>query len=234
MPLFYQPQLSVGHLTPEESHHAVRVLRMAIGDRFELTDGKGTLSQVELRSTDSHEASFTVISTTKVPKRPWSIHLAIAPTKNIDRMEWMVEKVVEIGVDKITFVKCAKSGRPTVPLDRLNKLVISAMKQSRQAWLPDVRDMVAFNTFLGSVTESQPFIAHVDSANPDHLITTAKPGGNYVVLVGPEGDFTSEEIFAAIAAGFKKVSLGSNRLRTETAGLYSVAAISDLQHLGPQ
>lgn len=204
----------------------MRVLRMAIGDKFELTDGKGTLSQAELTSTEVKGASFRLISTSNVPKRPWSIHLAIAPTKNIDRMEWMVEKLVEIGIEKISFVRCAKSERPTVPMERLNKLVVSAMKQSRQAWLPEVCDIIGFKDFLSTAVENQRFIAHVDERNPDQLNNVFKPGESTVLLIGPEGDFTIEEVSQAKEVGFRKVSLGPNVLRTETAGLVGVVMLN--------
>lgn len=231
MALFYQPDLTVPHLTPEESHHALHVLRLRVGDTFELTDGVGTLASAELTSDEKRKAGFRIIESHKIPRRAFSIHLAIAPTKNIDRMEWLVEKCTEIGIDKITFVRCKTSERPSVPLERLQKLVLSAMKQSRQAWLPEVRDMVIFNDFLSTVTEEQRFIAYVDDANPDQLFAVAKPGRDSVLMIGPEGDFTTEELSLAVAAGFLKVSLGPNRLRTETAGLIGVSALN-LRNIG--
>jgi 16S rRNA (uracil1498-N3)-methyltransferase len=197
-----------------------------VGDTFEVTDGLGTLASAELTSDEKRNAGFRIIESHKIPRRPYSIHLAIAPTKNIDRMEWLVEKCTEIGVDKITFVRCKTSERPSVPLERLQKLVLSAMKQSKQAWLPDVRDMVTFKDFLSTVTEEQRFIAYVDNNNPDQLFDVAKPGKNSVLMIGPEGDFNAEELSLALAAGFRKVSLGPNRLRTETAGLFGVSTLN--------
>ncbi|MBL7849024.1 MAG: 16S rRNA (uracil(1498)-N(3))-methyltransferase [Cyclobacteriaceae bacterium] len=226
MALFYQPDLTIPYLTPEESHHAIRVLRLRTGDSIELTDGKGALASAILTSTDERKAGFSLKSTQQIPGRSYRVHLAIAPTKNIDRMEWLVEKVIEIGVERITFVRCKTSERPSVPLDRLQKLAISAMKQSKQAWLPEVVDMMPFKDFLLSVKEDHRYIAYVDDSNPDHLFSVANPGGSYVVLIGPEGDFTSEELAMALANGFRKVSLGPNRLRTETAGVYGVTALN--------
>jgi 16S rRNA (uracil1498-N3)-methyltransferase len=197
-----------------------------VGDGFEVTDGHGNLARAELTSDDKRKAGFRIIESHKIPKRTFSIHLAIAPTKNIDRMEWLVEKCTEIGIDKITFVRCKTSERPSVLLERLQKLVLSAMKQSKQAWLPEVRDIVAFKDFLSTVTEEQCFIAYVDNTNPDQLFAVAKPGKNSVLMIGPEGDFTTEELSLAIAAGFRKVSLGPNRLRTETAGLHGVSTLN--------
>jgi 16S rRNA (uracil1498-N3)-methyltransferase len=224
--MFYQPDLTLSHLTQEESHHALHVLRMRAGDKIELTDGKGTLASAELTSDDKRKAGFKITSTNKVPRRQVSIHLAVAPTKNVDRMEWLVEKVTEIGVDKITFVRCKTSERSSVPMERLLKHAVSAMKQSRQAWLPELVDMTPFKDFLDTVTESQRFIAYVDTTNPDHLSKAVKAKGDCLLLVGPEGDFTSEELDLATSGGFKKVSLGPNRLRTETAGVYGIAVIS--------
>jgi 16S rRNA (uracil1498-N3)-methyltransferase len=148
-------------------------------------------------------------------------------------MEWLVEKCTEIGMDKITFVRCKTSERPSVPLERLQKLVLSAIKQSKQAWLPEVADMIAFKEFLTTVTEEQRFIAYVDEANPDHLLRVSKPVGNVVLLIGPEGDFSPEELTLALATGFRKVSLGGNRLRTETAGLVAVSMLQSLHEASP-
>jgi 16S rRNA (uracil1498-N3)-methyltransferase len=140
-------------------------------------------------------------------------------------MEWLVEKCTEIGIDKITFLRCKTSERPSVPLERLQKLALSAMKQSRQAWLPELTDMTPFKEFVGLVSEPQRFIAYVDTSNPDLLSKLVKPEGDQVLLIGPEGDFTKEELDLAIEHGFKKVSLGPNRLRTETAGLVGLVMI---------
>lgn len=225
IPLFYQQNLTLSHLTPEESQHALKVLRLRVGDAIEVTDGKGTLARAELTSDEKRNAGFRIIESHTIPKRTPSTHLAIAPTKNIDRMEWLVEKCTEIGIDKITFLRCKTSERPSVPLERLQKLALSAMKQSRQAWLPELTDMTAFSDFICSVTEAQRFIAYVDASNPDLLSKLVKPEGDQVLLIGPEGDFTKEELDLAIEHGFNKVSLGPNRLRTETAGLVGLLMI---------
>lgn len=225
MALFYLPDLTVPYLTPDESHHALHVLRLRVGDTFEVTDGQGALASAELTSEDKRKAGFRIIESRLIPKRSFSIHLAIAPTKNIDRMEWLVEKCTEIGVDKITFVRCKTSERPSVPLERLQKLALSAMKQSKQAWLPMLVDMTPFKDFVQNIGEPQRFIAYVDASNPNHLTKLLKPAGDRVLLIGPEGDFTKEELDRAIDKGFRKVSLGANRLRTETAGLYGVVVM---------
>ncbi len=226
VPLFYQPDLTLSHLTTEESHHAIRVLRMRIGAALEVTDGLGTLASAELTSTESRKAAFKITNSTKFPRRASQIHLAVAPTKNIDRMEWMVEKCTEIGVDKISFVRCHTSERPKIPLERLIKVAVSAMKQSEQVWMPELGEMLPFDQFLSNVTEVQRFIAHVDETNSNHLTKMVKHQGDCILLVGPEGDFTKDELDLAISIGFTKVSLGQNRLRTETAAIFGVVALN--------
>ena len=219
MPLFYQPEISTGYLSSEESRHAVKVLRLKTGDEIEITDGKGNLYQAQLTDTDPRQSAFRIISTNPVAKRDFFIHLAIAPTKNMDRMEWMVEKCVEIGIEKITFLVGKKSERKTISLERLEKILISAMKQSGQTRMPLLEEMVPFEKFIDGCRESQKFIGFVNKENPDYLKNLAKPDGEYAVLVGPEGDFTKEEVAMANKNGFRTVSLGPHRLRTETAGL---------------
>lgn len=198
---------------------------MRSGDALELADGKGNLCQATFTTIDERKAGFQITGKHYIPKRSFSIHLAIAPTKNIDRMEWLVEKVTEIGLEKITFVRCKTSERPSVPLERLQKLAISAMKQSRQAWLPELVEMTPFRDFIERVNEPQRFIAYVDSTNPDQLLKMVKSVGDRVLLIGPEGDFTNEELEIALNGGFIKVNLGPTRLRTETAGLVGVVLI---------
>ncbi len=232
MALFYQPDLTVPYLTPEESHHAVRVLRLRPNDVVELTDGKGGLGQAVIANTDERKTGVRITRVLQVDRPMASIHLAIAPTKNMDRMEWLVEKCTEIGVDKISFLRCKTSERPSMAVDRLRKLAISAMKQSKQAWLPEVSEIISFPDFLSHVNESQRFIAHVDESNPVHLARVAKAGGSTVLLVGPEGDFTAEELSSALEKSFIKVSLGPNRLRTETAGLFGVAVLNMINAQG--
>lgn len=206
----------------------MRVLRLRANDVIELTDGKGTSCQAVITNNDERKTGIRITRTTQVAKRSFSLHLAIAPTKNMDRMEWLVEKCTEIGVDRITFIRCQTSDRPTLAVDRLRKLAISAMKQSKQSWLPAVEEMIPFAEFIKHVSEAQRFIAFVDEKNPRHLIREAKPDGDYVVLIGPEGDFTEDELNSAVTNGFVKVSLGPHRLRTETAGVYAVTVLNGL------
>jgi 16S rRNA (uracil1498-N3)-methyltransferase len=218
--LFFQPAVSEGinHLTTEESYHAFRVLRMSVGDDIKITDGKGVFYQGQITSIDSKTCVFKINTHEKTPKKNYHIHIAIAPTKNADRIEWFVEKAIEIGVDEISFILCKNSERKVLNLERIEKIAVSAMKQSQQAWMPLLHPLRPFSEILKQPGD-QRFIGHVDSSNPIHLKAIAKPNKSYLVLIGPEGDFGNEELNAALQAGFEKVSLGENRLRTETAGL---------------
>lgn len=220
MNLFYQPGIQQGirQLDADESRHAVKALRLKKGDTLDLTDGEGFFYKASITNTETHSCQFEIISKTESPKKNYFIHIAIAPTKNADRMEWLAEKTVELGIQKLSFIACRNSERKNINIERIEKLMITALKQSGQAWLPQVQPIVPFEKILVEQAE-QKFIAFVDSHNPDHLKSLAKPGKTYLVLIGPEGDFSKEELDLAIKKDFNKVSLGSNRLRTETAGL---------------
>jgi 16S rRNA (uracil1498-N3)-methyltransferase len=163
--------------------------------------------------------TFNVLETTKEPARNFHVHIAIAPTKSQDRIEWFVEKSVEIGVDIISFIECHNSERTSLKMDRIRKVAISAMKQSVRATLPILNKPVNFDGFINTTTENNRFIAHVDSQNTDHLMNSCPKATTAVILIGPEGDFSDAELQLAIENNFRKVSLGSARLRTETAGL---------------
>jgi 16S rRNA (uracil1498-N3)-methyltransferase len=219
--LFYQPQIIEGihYLDEEESKHCVRVLRKREGELIHLTDGHGTFYDAVITKADPRQCAFKVQQQTPEKKKNFSIHIAIAPTKNTDRIEWFVEKSVELGIDHITLVDCKNSERSYIKTERLKKVAISAMKQSVKATLPLVTDLVSFNAFIKSGEAVQKFIAFVDHSNPLHLKDLAQPDASYIVLIGPEGDFSDEELTLAIASGYTKVSLGASRLRTETAGM---------------
>jgi 16S rRNA (uracil1498-N3)-methyltransferase len=218
--LFYQPELLKGNhfLDEEESRHAIKVLRLRERDFIEITDGAGTLYSCTITKADSKKCEFEVVKKAKQSSKPYAIHIAIAPTKNMDRIEWFIEKAIEIGIDQISFLLCQKSERKTVNMDRIQKLAVSAMKQSQQNWMPEIHSAIPFTEILDTKAD-QKFIAYVDDLNPDHLKNLALPAKNYLILIGPEGDFSTEELLKALENGFKKVSLGPNRLRTETAGL---------------
>lgn len=219
--LFYQPGIQYGShfLDPEESRHAAKVLRKKTGDIIHITDGKGVLYTCKITDAKSDKCAFLIESSEQEKQRSFSIHVAIAPTKNPDRTEWFVEKAIEIGVDEITFLECDNSEREKIKLERIEKLAISAMKQSLKLTLSRVHPIRPLRDFISESREGKKFIAYVDQANPDELSKVAKPQENYTVLIGPEGDFSPAELALAIQRGFTKVALGPSRLRTETAGI---------------
>ncbi|WP_420386802.1 16S rRNA (uracil(1498)-N(3))-methyltransferase [Roseivirga sp.] len=224
MQLFYQPELIQGanYLDPEESRHAIKVLRKQQGDTIDLIDGAGTFYKAEITEANFKKCQFSITDQQSEPKRDGLRHLAIAPTKNLDRTEWLVEKAVEIGVDRISFLHCQNSERTVLKIDRLIKKAISAMKQSIKATLPQIDEMVKLKSFLQQCETRSKFIAYVDFDNPRQLKDCLSSGQESVVLIGPEGDFDPAELQMAEEAGFVKVSLGESRLRTETAGLAAV------------
>lgn len=215
-------------LTPEESWHCAKVLRYKINDPVELIDGQGAFYKAVL--TQVHEKKC-VAAITEGPihqtKHPYYLHLAIAPTKQIDRIEWMLEKAVEIGVDEISFIKCKNSERTVVKTDRIQKIVESAVKQSKQAFIPKVNELTDINHLLNSKVDHK-FIAHCEEDVKSDIKNLKIQNASYLILIGPEGDFAPQEINDAKKAGFLSLSLGSTRLRTETAGLYVVQAFSIL------
>jgi 16S rRNA (uracil1498-N3)-methyltransferase len=219
--LFYQPDIAHGvhHLDADESRHCYKVLRKKMGDTVFVTDGKGNLYTSVLTETSATKCVFKILSADKQPAKTFSIHIAIAPTKNPDRMEWFVEKAIEIGVDEISLILCDKSERAAQKTERLEKIAISAMKQSLKARLTQIHPMTLFKDFVTNTAAHQKFIAHVDGTNPHQLQHLAKPQHDYVVLIGPEGDFSKKEIELATQHGYQKTGLGPNRLRTETAGI---------------
>jgi len=218
--LFYQPAIPEGahYLDPDESRHAIKVLRLQPGDRLQLTDGKGSFYEATIILADSKKCCFSIAEKRTISPRKFSISIAIAPTKNIDRTEWFVEKAVELGIEEIHFMLCKNSERKSINLDRIQKIAISAMKQSGQCWLPMCHEIKPFHEVV-TIVANQKFLCFVDQQNPDQLKTMAQPGKSYLVLIGPEGDFRHDELDLAISNGFTKVSLGPNRLRTETAAL---------------
>jgi len=225
MLLFYAPDFTVRNpvLPEDETRHALKVLRLEAGNHIHVTDGKGNLYTTQIVSADFRKPVFLVTDTqADFQKQNYYIHLAVAPTKNADRMEWLVEKCVELGVDTISFIQCERSERRHFKTDRLEKIAVAAMKQSLKAFLPTVRDIILFSDFVkeqGRNQETQKFIAYLDEEKKYYLSESAKPAGHYCVLIGPEGDFSPGEIALARQCGFEPVSLGQSRLRTETAAM---------------
>ena len=219
MHLFYQPQ-AVSYLTDDDSRHAVKTLRLGVGDGIAVTDGHGNRHAAVITKADARQCAFRITDTHTTPPRPFSARICVAPTKNNDRIEWFVEKAVEIGIERISFFIGQHSERRVLKLERLEKIAVSAMKQSQQSYLPQLDEAVSFTELLKTMNKHQRFIAHLpDGEIPINLAKAATPDGQYTVLIGPEGDFFGTEIEQAIAAGFQLVTLGPNRLRTETAAL---------------
>ena len=238
MQLFYSKDITTEGfcaLDAEESRHAVRVLRLHEGDAINVTDGRGNLYHCRIVQVESGKCIVESVANEAdaLSSRlsPFNFHLAVAPTKNPSRMEWLVEKAVEIGVGEITLLNCDHSERSFLKTDRLEKLAISAMKQSLHSVLPKINPPVKLKDWLNSqfsILNSQlKFIAHCEADKPRVPLATAlQPGKDAVVLIGPEGDFSEEEIALALKCGFLPVSLGPSRLRTETAALYAVTAFN--------
>ena len=211
---------TIAELTAEESWHCTKVLRFNAGDEIGLIDGKGNFYEGQLSVVNEKKCVANITFGPRTQnKHPYYLHLAIAPTKNIDRMEWMVEKAVEIGVDEITFVRCKNSERTVIKEDRLIKIAESAVKQSLQAFIPKINPLVNVTDIL-KIKSDLKFIAHCEEETKKHLKSFDLKNKSSLVLIGPEGDFSTEEITLAKTADFSEISLGENRLRTETAGIY--------------
>lgn len=219
MHLFYQPD-PVLFLNEDDSRHAVKTLRLGSANEIAVTDGQGNRFRAVITKADARQCGFQIIDRENTPAPLVSIRICLAPTKNLDRIEWFVEKAVELGIDRISFFYGHHSERRVLKRDRLEKIAVAAMKQSLQNWLPTLDELMSFAQLLETVGEGQRFIAHLPEGEaPEHLFRAAKPGETYTVLIGPEGDFSAQELQKAQAAGFQMVSLGQNRLRTETAAL---------------
>ncbi len=233
---FYVPNASsVNELPEEEAQHAVRVLRMEMGDEMMLMDGEGIFYRAIVTEATKKRCLYR-IEETLPQERQWQphLHLAMAPTKNMDRTEWFAEKATEIGFDELTFLRCRWSERTVIKTERVEKILVSAMKQSHKAWKPILNEMADFKAFLQEIKERenrngkvmQKFICHCYEeeglGEKVALKDVLKSGEDVLVMVGPEGDFSIDEVKMAEANGFQSVSLGKSRLRTETAALVAV------------
>ena len=207
-------------LPEEDAHHAINVLRKKIGDLIIVVDGKGNLYNTKLDSIIIKDCRLKIIDR-KVGynKNEHYIHIAIAPTKSHDRLEWFIEKVVEIGVQEITFINSHYSERNNIKFNRINKRAISSMKQSLNAFLPKINDIISFEEFIIECTNIEKYIGYFDNDNTEILSNIVSKKSNYCILIGPEGGFTYQELEKANNCNFAKVILGKNRLRTETAGI---------------
>lgn len=224
MHVFFSPDISPDQtlycLSPEESRHCTRVLRLLPGEQIALVDGKGHRFNAVITNSDPKKVAVKISNVIEdLSSRNYFLHLAIAPTKRMERFEWFVEKATEIGVDVITPIITQNSERRFLNIDRLEKKMISALKQSLNSILPTLRPTEQFSSFLVDQHEEQKGIAYCGEEDQRTLSEILSPGGRYLVMVGPEGDFSEAEIKQAISAGYQTVSLGESRLRTETAGL---------------
>ncbi|PIF06425.1 MAG: 16S rRNA (uracil(1498)-N(3))-methyltransferase [Draconibacterium sp.] len=222
MQLFYSTEV-IGNeiiLDEFESKHAIRVLRLSKGDEVFVVDGRGGYYRAEISVANVKSCRLSIRQHVRdYEKRGYRLHIGIAPPKSIDRFEWFLEKATEIGVDEITPLLCDHSERKNLKPERLQKILISAMKQSLKAYLPVLHPMVSFNQFISCCIADNRFIAHCYAGKKPHLKEKTMKGCNNVILIGPEGDFSEKEVDQAKKQGFGEVALGKSRLRTETAGI---------------
>ena len=224
MHLFYTPDIAPSHpqyfLSEEESKHAIRVLRLEPGDKVQLIDGRGGFYDAEIKDAHPKRTILNITSVTEAfNKRNHYLHIAVAPTKNIERLEWFLEKATEIGIDEISLIITQRSERKEAKIDRLNKIITAAIKQSLKAYHPVLNDAVKLNQLLTQSFDGQKFIAHCEPGTKFDLRKELNLQGRYLILIGPEGDFSPAEIELALENGFKPITLGEARLRTETAAL---------------
>lgn len=231
---FYAPDIDHCPILPEsDSGHCVKVLRMQPGDELELTDGRGSLYRCRLLEAHPKRASVEVIERVEV-SLPWKFELtvAVAPTKHLDRMEWLVEKLTEVGINRFVPLLCDRSERRELKTERLQKIAVSAMKQSLKTVLPEIPPMTPVRKFIEECEADARFICHCDSES-ERLILAREitPGVDTAILIGPEGDFSPAEVELALNRGFIPVTLGDNRLRTETAALFAASAVQILNQI---
>lgn len=227
MNLFYFPQVTATATTlvldKEDTRHMTRVLRKRTGDIVHVTDGCGTLFTATIGLITSTRCELDLAFAKAESPKPNKLHIAIAPTKMNDRMEWFLEKATEMGISKITPILCDHSERKIIKLDRFEKIIISAMQQSLQLFKPELTDLITFNEFINCKADGVKVIAHCEDSDKKQLQELLLKNQPATIIIGPEGDFSTSEIKSAIAAGFKPARLGNTRLRTETAGVYTAA-----------
>lgn len=230
MQLFYNSEISENAtqitFSKEESKHIIKVLRKSTGDILNITNGKGWLFSAEISIADLRNCIAIITSKTRQPKRSYSIHLAVAPTKMNDRYEWFLEKATEIGINTITPIICDHSERKIIKAERFEKVLQSAMKQSLNCYLPKLNEAILFKDFINQDFKGQLFIAHCEDTNKKSLKQQLKANTDVTILIGPEGDFSVKEIETAIKNSFIPVTLGATRLRTETAAIVACHSIA--------
>jgi len=231
MQLFYFPNSSTDTivLPADESRHLVKVLRKSAGDIVKATDGEGHLIEARILDENHRGVTLEKLKEEKQPSLGYDFTLVISPVKNNDRLEWCVEKATEIGVSRIVPIICERSERRRIKRERLERIAISAMKQSNQFYLPIIEELTGFSNFIGATDDSRRFIAHCEEGlDRKQLVEEVKKGEKTTILIGPEGDFTQGEIDLALSAGYEPVALGNTRLRTETAAMVSTSIVAAL------
>ena len=236
MQLFYAPEISLPRYTlpEEESKHCVRVLRMTVGDELHLTDGKGNMYRCKVVSDNVKRCEVEVVETwPEYERMSYGLTMCVAPTKNIDRFEWFLEKATEIGVSEVYPLECDHSERRQIKLEREEKVITAAVKQSLKAYHPVLHDLTLVRDIIAMNFEGEKYIAHCDSSFGErpYLGNLVKKGANTLILIGPEGDFSKEEINFALQNGFKAISLGRERLRTETAAVVATTVVATINKL---
>lgn len=229
MQIFFVSKIidNIAYLSEDEATHCIRVLRHKQGDILTLIDGKGGFYKGKLIQAEQKNCSFELIETIQnFGKRDQHLHIAIAPTKNMDRLEWFVEKAVEIGVEEISLIETNRTERSVVKIERLEKIILSAAKQSVKAYLPIINTMIKYKDFIKKDFKEAKFIAHLADDNRKSFKEEIHKSNSNLILIGPEGDFTLQEVEQALANNFTPVSLGESRLRTETAAMYACAVAS--------
>ncbi|MBQ3248451.1 MAG: 16S rRNA (uracil(1498)-N(3))-methyltransferase [Alistipes sp.] len=236
MQLFYAPEISLPcyTLSEEESKHCVRVLRMRVGDELHLTDGRGTLYRCKVVDDNAKRCTVEVVdSTPEYEKMSYELSLAVAPTKNIDRYEWFLEKATEVGITEVYPIECDHSERRQIKAEREEKVITSAVKQSLKAYHPTLHPLTDVRKIIEMDFAGEKYIAHCNDAFGErpYLGSLIKKGGRTLILIGPEGDFSEEEITFAVQNGFKAISLGKERLRTETAAVVATVVTATINKL---
>lgn len=228
MHLFFASEITKPlYILPKtESRHAITVLRLKTNDTIKLTEGKGTVYTARITDANQKACTVEIIDTYNAPKKEYTVEIAVAPTKNIDRFEWFAEKATEIGIDVITPLLCEHSERKVFKPERVERIIQSAVKQSEQAYLPKLNSLIAFEEYIKTIHTDQKFIAHCNKTEKTLLKDVVAAKKDICVLIGPEGDFSPVEINIALKSGFKPISLGDNRLRTETAALAACHTIA--------
>jgi len=229
MQLFYNPDIDETtesfSFDKEESRHIIKVLRKKDSDILHVTNGEGLLFETEITLASDNKCIVQVLSIKKTDEPKFRLHLAVAPTKMNDRFEWFLEKATEIGIQEITPIICDRSERKVINLERFEKIILSAMKQSNETYLPKLNEAISFKEFIKQKNEGLQLIAHCEETDKKSLKDILKPNESVTMLIGPEGDFSEKEIALALENDYQPVTLGNTRLRTETAAIVACHSV---------